>query len=206
MTYSELVQAVIDLTDRNEAAAPIQLAIAKATLKFHQADFWLRDIKEVVVTVPDISLAPRFEINVNDSLPNFRKVSYINAYDPSSVPPTVLCQFKENAPGFVKDIYGDYIRNSFYFAGDTITLRSDSALVTGATAAEFLIGYWALPKVGVLDYDSWIANLIPFGIIDEAAKEIFGSIGQADEAARRAKMFTENLQILRINDVEATGR
>lgn len=43
-------------------------------------------------------------------------------------------------------------------------------------------------------------------IVDEACGEIFGGVGDDDEAKRRRDMFVPNLQIVRINDIEATGR
>lgn len=198
MNYAELVQSIVDITDRDELVPQIQYAIAKATLKLHSADLWNRDIIEKAITL-DTSLAPRYEIYVQDSLPRFRKIAYINGYDPTTA--TVTCELSENSPVSIGDSYGRLKDRVYYLAGDVITLRSRYPALTAVQ-----VGHWALPPVDAENFRSWIAEIAPYAIIDEACVEIFGSVGDDEEAARRKKLFEENVRLIRISDIEAAGR
>ncbi len=201
MNYSELVQAVVETTERGESVPRIQLAIAKATLKFHAADFWLRDIIQTVVNSAGFdNLAPRYQISVSAQLPRFRKISYIQGYDDTNTPGMITGAYHESSPMEIKDRWGRLNYETFYLAGDTLTIFS------GFQPPAFLIGHFSFPKVGETDYNSWIADYLPHVIIDEASAEIFGSVGDADEAQRRRAMFADNLRLLRINEVEAEAR
>jgi hypothetical protein len=201
-SFSDLVAQVVDITDRGESTAMIQLAIAKATLKAHLADFWLKDVVEVKIPPGEIQ-GQRLQIFLSDKIfDGFRAVSYINGYDDVSDPsnPRVMQQFTENAPSEIYNIYGGRKINVYYLAGDIITLWA------GVVPPKFLIGFWKLPQVQAANYKSWIADIFPPIIVDEACGEVFGSVGDDDEAKRRRDMFVSNLQFVRINSVLATGR
>ena len=199
MNYAELVQAVVDITDRDELVPQIQYAIAKATLKLHLADFWLRDLVEKKITA-DVVDGLRNEIYISSQLAGFRALQYVNGWDDSVTPGSVMQQFTENPPATIRDQYGIRNWNVYYLAGDVLTLWASPV------PPKFLISWWALPKVDKTDYNSWIADIAPFAIVDEASVEIFGSVGDADEAGRRSKMFLPNLQLIRTNSIEASGR
>jgi hypothetical protein len=198
MNYAELVQAVVDITDRDELVPQIQYAISKATLKFHLADFWLRDLVEKKITA-DVVDGQRNEIYVSSSLEGFRAIQYINGWDDTVTPGAVMQQFTENSPATIRDQYGIRKWDVYYLAGDVLTLWASFV------PPKFLISYWTMPKVDKTNYNSWIADIAPFAIVDEASVEIFGSVGDADEAVRRAKMFLPNLQLVRTNSTTAVG-
>ena len=201
MEYAELVQAVIDTTERGESVPRVELAIAKATLKFHAADFWMRDLVEVLVGGTQFTnISPRFEISTSQSLPGFRKLKYLQGYDSVAGVGTTLGAYEEISPSSVLDSYGSIYYEKFYLAGDTLTIFS------GRNPAAILVGYYAYPTVSAANYNSWIGRDLPFAVIDEACAEIFGSVGDADEAQRRRAMFKDNLQLIRINEIEATAR
>ena len=213
MTFNEMVDSVGQITKRPERIAQIQLALAKATLKFHSADFFNRDIKEVKGDWTEIS-GNRFMILTSGVAPGFRKIAYLNGYDDvtDSNNPRVMQQFEETSPAQIRDEYGYMKTNVYYFAGETITCWPGSTFGTLGMPAlswqtglppKFLMGYYQSPKVSPSDYKSWIAELVPFALIDEACAEIFGSIGDADEAARRKKDFqTVNLPLVRMQDIQ----
>lgn len=200
-SLTEITDEIIGITDRGEDPAAIYRAIVRATLKAHLADFWLRDIVELNIT-PDDVIGLRMEVFLSTQLPGYRKISYINGYDDVTDPlnPTVTQEFRENGPWQTRDIYGVTKNDTYYVAGDVLTLRA-----TGVPP-KLLIGYWKQPSVAIGKYKSWIAELFHPIIVDEACGEIFGGVGDDDEAKRRRDMFVPNLQIVRINDVEATGR
>lgn len=197
MNYAELVGNVVTVTGRDELVPQIQYAIAKATLKLHSADLWNRDLVEKIVGVTS-TFAPRYMIDVRSEFPRFRKIQYLNGYDVASK--TVICELQQRSPVSIGDNYGRLVNQIYYLSGDMITIRSVIAL-TNVRA-----GYWALPPVDNANYKSWIADVAPYAIIDEASAEIFGSVGDDDEATRRRKMFPDNVALIRVSDIEAAGR
>ena len=115
----------------------IQLAIAKATLKAHLADFWLKDMVEVKVP-PGETIGQRIQIFLSDSVFNgFRAIGYINGYDDVTDPgnPRVMQEFVENAPSDIYNVYGIAKLNVYYLAGDVLTL------LAGVVPPKFLIGF-----------------------------------------------------------------
>lgn len=201
LSLAEITQQVVDLTDRGESPAFTQLAIVKATLKLHLADLWNRDVVERKVE-PDVIEGQRLQIFLSTKLPGFRKMMYLKGYDDATDPanPTIGDEYDESFPGSIRDGYGWRKNNIFYVAGDSLNIY------TTAVPPKFLCGYWATPKVSLGEYQSWIADMYPNAIIDEASAEIFGSVGDDDEAKKRRDMFVPNLQIIRMQDIEATGR
>ena len=199
-TLSDITDEIVGITDRGEDPAAIYRAIVRATLKAHLADFWLRDMVEVKI-IPEVT-GLRLDVFLSTSLPGYRKISYINGYDDDTDPenPTVMQEFRENGPWQTRDVYGVKKSNIYYVAGDVLVLWANGV------PPKLLIGYWKLPEVGPGTYKSWIAEMFHPIIVDEACGEIFGAVGDDDEAKRRRDMFVPNLQIVRINDIEATGR
>ena len=195
--FASLVDSVIEITKRGERKKQIQLAIAKATLKFHLVDFWQRDLIEKDVVVDD-SDKPIYHIDVGDKMKGFRKLAYMNAWDPTGR--AVLFEFTEISPMRPRTDYGYLKQEGYYLAGGILNIRS----VRNFT--HVLAGWYTTPSVNLNEYDSWVAKMYSPAIIDEACAEIFGSIGDNDEAARRGKMFPENLRLIRINEIEATAR
>lgn len=197
MNYAELVDNVVTVTGRDELVPQIQYAIAKATLKLHSADLWNRDLVEKIVGVVS-TFAPRYMIDVKSEFPRFRKIQYLNGYDVTSK--TVICELQQQSPISIGDNYGRLVNQIYYLSGDMITIRSVIALTN------VLAGFWALPPVDNANYKSWIADVAPYAIIDEASAEIFGAVGDAEEATRRRKMFEGNVALIRVSDIEAAGR
>jgi len=137
-------------------------------------------------------------IDVRSEFPGFRKIQYLNGYDVTSK--TVTCELQQRSPISIGDNYGRIVNQIYYLSGDMITIRSVIALTN------VLAGFWALPSVDNANYKSWIADVAPYAIIDEASAEIFGSVGDQDEATRRRKMFEGNVALIRVSDIEAAGR
>lgn len=196
MNFQEMVDSVVQITKRPERVPQIQLALAKATIKFHAADFWMQDRMEIRIAPAAID-GQRVELMISSQLPGFRKLSYLYGYDDQTDPtmPRVMNQFQEREPVDIRDGYGIRQLDVCYQAGDTITCWCS------AVPPKFLVGYYALPNVSPDKYKSWIATMLGYVIVDEACVEIFGSIGDADEAARRKRMFPENLAIVRTNSI-----
>ncbi len=218
--YAQILADVYTLTARPDLAAETILAVRKATVKAHSADFWKGDI----VIVPKYTLpAPivditqpssRFLINLADAInfPNLRKVAYIKEYiNPAgqvssavSAWDTLIANYgtsprqrnyDECSPESVIDDYGTERTNYWYQAGKQVALRTYTPILYA------VFGYWAYPNATASGYNSWIAQEYPDIIVEEAASLVFRMIGKADEAAAYAGNWRDNLHLLTMSQV-----
>jgi hypothetical protein len=214
--YAQLVADVYTLTNRPDLVAETALAIRKATLKAHNADFWVSDI----VVVPQLTLptavtdpsqaSSRYVLNLNDpaTFPRLRKVSYIKPY----ISPTGMTQvpgvsgwdsllsygagaitqknYVEVTASSVVDDYGLERTNYWYQAGKQVNLR----IYTQVLAV--VLGYWAYPDITSVAYNSWIASEYPDLIVEEAASNVFRMIGKFDEAQAYASNWQANIRTI----------
>src|SRR4051812_21167744 len=154
MTFSEMIQEVITITNRPDLVNETTLALRKATLKMHQFDFFKRDINEAVFGVAPASDGYNFSLSVSNDLPRFRALAYVRRYD---TPFTgTENYFEEVMPDTLFDEYREEFTNCFYRAGDAIHFRARE-IVTN-----FVVGWYQYPIVTpVANYVSWIADAMP---------------------------------------------
>lgn len=192
-TFAELQADVITETKRPDKTDLINLEIQKATLKFHMADFWLRDqvVGAVVTLTPLFSGVGRYQIDTTASpFTRFRKASLIRQY---VNPPTGLERnYTRIEADDIIDSYNVEKVDYWYQAGTTIYLNSYDVITQAA------VNYFRFPVITAdLNYSSWIADIYKFGIIMEAAAGVFKAIGKDDEYQRLAKEYQDNLSLLR---------
>lgn len=219
--YAELIANIITLTNRPDLIGETALALRKATMKAHQADFWKSD----VVICPQYTLpipitdpaAPssRYVIPLNDPV-NFallRKVAWIKEYiNPAGQSPNPFisgwdtligtygraqrqANYDECSPESVVDSYNMERTNYWYQAGKQVALR------TFAPIQYAVIGYYAYPNVTPVSYNSWIGNEFPDILVEEAASTVFRMIGKVDESAAYANNWPINLHTITMAQV-----
>ena len=218
--YDSLVQDVYTLTARPDLVAETAVAVRKATMKAHQADFWKSDIvinPQFTLPSPATDLtAPssRYSINLADpsSFPLLRKVAYIKQYiPPTGETPIItsgwdtllsygICNsrqtnYDECSAESVIDDYHIERTNYWYQAGKQVLLRIFEPVLYVA------IGYYAYPNVTPATYNSWIANDYPDLIVEEAAATVFRMIGKLDESAAYASNWRDNLHSITMAQV-----
>lgn len=203
-THAELIADVVIATGRPDlvATGDIDLAIRRATLKLHSMACWPMDLAETVVTFADTALRTQ-SINTLINLERFRCVKYIREYTaPVTNQATPLAKFfARQEPDAVLDDYNTERSNVWYLGGSNINLRGRAAV--GAVT----VGWFQYPvTVSAALYSSWIANIAPFCIVDEAAQMIFKSTGNLDMARAYEPTIAEHKMYLLQNFIDGEGR
>jgi hypothetical protein len=218
--YAQLISAVYTLTNRPDLVAETQLALRKATVKAHGADFWKADIAVVpkyTLPIPVVDVtqpSSRFVINLVDAtnFPNLRKVAYIKEYiNPAGQVSSSISgwdtlianygtsprqrNYDECSPESVIDDYGTERTNYWYQAGKQVSLRTYTPILYAT------LGYWAYPNATPAGYNSWIANDFPDLVVEEAASIVFRTIGKAEESAAYAGNWGTNLHQLSMSQI-----
>jgi len=195
MTFAEILEEVYLITNRRDLEAETKSAIKKATIKAHLTDFYYRDLFETGVEFTELS--HRQALDLNSMFNNFRAIHYVKRVDSST--DEVGVSFEEIDPTQTLDTYG-YLRSDvFYIAGRTCELRSSVAF------DKALVGIYVLPIVTENEYSSWIANLVPYFIIHEAARTVLRVIGYLEESNAQAREVAEQLLLLKQTGLATVG-
>ncbi len=187
MTFDELLTEVYDITGREDLTSLSKNMIKAATLKAHTSDFYSRDIYETGVQFGESSLTQSFD--PYNLITNFRAPKYIKRVNDET--DEVGKVFDVITPEEVIDSYGALKSDVYYIAGRTVEIRSAVAF------SKILLGAYVLPIVREEAYSSWIAELVPYFIIFEAASKIFKAVGQDQEAAYLKAELAEQFDLLR---------
>lgn len=205
MNFGELCQQVAVNTNRPDLLAETQQHVRKATLKFHMIDFWMRDQYERLITFSAFSSV--FAIDIPTTFERWRKFGYIRPVDTSTNTPKNKF-IKTTEPGNIFDEFSRLKTDVGYVAGNQFNVR------TADSEAAFLCSWFQYPVVDVNNYGSWIADMYPDIIIDEATGRLLHIIGQVDEGNKfvdpqKGTVYhpeTGHLHVLRINEIEPFAR
>lgn len=234
MNFSELVAAVIVETKRPDMGfistggdGTIPQKIAAATLTLHGMDFFYKDIKTAQIAFDTAAYIQTLDIR---GIARYRSCSFFRKNDPTLATyqqnPTILPPLFNNVgavnfnqsmaflelitPDDVLDSYGAERIDVFYQAGDTLFIKSSSAV------AFALFGWYAWPNAdpgtdgSYPNYDSWIAETFPFAIIYHASSSIFAQTGKQDQSRKydnpQTGLVPEQIRNLLISNVTAQGR
>lgn len=211
-THAELVSDIAIATTRPDLATSgeIDIAIRRATLKLHSMAFWPKDLAEVVLTFNDATQRNQ-SIATGVDLQRFRAVKYIRENFPIVTPPTPAYLasritnepqfFTKQEPDAILDNYGTAMNNIWYLGGSNINLRCRLPLPA------VTIGYYQYPIIQTAaTFNSWIADIYPFAIIDEAARMIFKTTGYSELAREYDNIMAEHRQYMIQNFVDGEGR
>ncbi len=195
MTFDELLEEVYEITNRRALIAETKSAVKAATLKAHATDFYSKDIFETGITFTES--AYKQSLDYITLLSNFRAFKYLRRAE--SVDDDDGQYFSIIKPEEVLDEYGTGRTDIAYVAGRVLEIRS---------SVEFqyaLLGCYVHPIVRESAYTSWVAEQHPYFIIHEAARRIFLSIGQKEEAAGQKELVAEELTLLKMTGLTDVG-
>jgi len=204
-TLGELCSDVYVLTGRPGLAAETQLAIRTAARKFHLWDFWMRDKQEKLLKYSATSNA--FTVDIPSVFANWRKFDYIRTYDQVAATPKDK-YIKAVAPSSIFDEFSRNKEDVCYVAGTNLQMKTADA------EDAFLVGWYTYPNLGVNNFSSWIADMYPELLVEEAAGRIMQAIGMVEEGNKfvdpqKGSVYhpiTGHLQVLRINELEVFAR
>lgn len=190
-----MINAVYTETNRPDLVPDTLQAVLEATLTAHTLDNFPRDILESQVVFDNSQYIQSLDSTV---IPYYRQLAYLRKWDPGynsyQLNPTILPPIMNIAgqpnpvyptqgladfriietDEYLDDYWGGERLNVAYQAGTAIQMKS-------ATAFQYArIGWYALPKLAVDQYDSWVASLYPYVIIYKAAMTIFSNTGDLD--------------------------
>lgn len=195
MTFDELVAEVYLITNRPDRTAETISAVKAATLKAHKYDFYSKDIYETGVEFTEA--AYKQSLDYISLLSNFRAFKYVkrvtDEYDEVGVPIEIV------TPEEVLDSYGCLRSDIAYVAGRVLEIRASVPF------SKLLLGCYVHPVIRTGAYTSWIAEQHPFLIIHEAARRIFISLGQLEEANGQRQLMLEELQELDTSAIHDKG-
>ena len=196
MNLTELQTEVYAITNRPDLADRTLSAIRAATLKLHQADYFYKDLKESGISFLTEDYLQ--QLDYRTVFPLWRSLSYLRRTDVNGFQDGNF--FTVKSPTNVIDDYQANEPNVCYVAGAVLQVRS-------AVPFQYaLLGYYENPNITLAGYSSWIATDHPFAIVYTAAAQIFKSIGKDQEWAAWTQQSNEQLQIIRISNIEAEGR
>lgn len=199
-TLASMVAEVYKLTTRPDLVNETALAVKAATLKAHQKDFWVRDLKEDAVQF--LTADYYQQLDYKSLFPFWRAISYARLYDPTAIPqPDETSQdFDLITPSSSFDSYSIMKDRVMYLAGTVFNFKN-----TQAPFQYILLGHYDNPNITDLGYSSWIADDYPYCIIFEAARVVFKTIAFDEQAATYKDLCAEQMQILTQNNVTAQG-
>ena len=196
MTLTELQNEVYAITNRPDLADRTLSAIRAATLKIHQADHFYKDLRESGISFLTEDYLQQFDYRT--VFPLWRALSYLRRTDVNGFQSGDF--FTVKSPTNVIDDYKANEPNVCYVAGAVLQVRS-------AVPFQYaLLGYYVNPDITLTGYSSWVALDHPYAIVYAAAAQVFKSIGKDSEWQVWTQQSNEQLQIVRISNIEAEGR
>lgn len=195
MTLTELQTEVYAITNRPDLADRTLSAIRAATLKLHQADYFYKDLKESGISFPAEDYLQQFDYRT--LFPQWRALSYLRWTDANYYQQGDL--FDIITPQSIVDDYKVNRTNVVYVAGEVVQLRSQQPIQYA------ILGCYLNPVITSTGYSSWIAIDHPFAIIYNAAAQVFKAIGKDQEWQAWTLLAQEQLQELKISNIEARG-
>ncbi len=203
MNFTELNAAVVTITNRPDLVAETSLAVRRATARMHSIDFWPKDIQEVTLSL----ITPAFLGQIDTTIlpfSRFRAMKYLREYN-------LVHSGRERymtkvEPDCLVDEYGYEIQSLWYPAGTVINWKVGYAVQAIAGITGLSVGYYQNPDVSPTTFSSWIAQIEPWCIVEDAAARVLKLTGQLDLANSIAQEAVESLMLLRQNYLEGVGR
>ena len=197
MNFEQLLQEVYDITNRPDLSAETSSAIRLATLKAHHLDFFSRDIAEKTIKFTEKQF--KQSIDLYSLACNYRAAKYFRLTDGDG--DDVIGSFIDMiTPNEILDSYGRNRVNVSYVAGRMLEIRADIDFDTA------IFGFYVNPIVTPSGkYASWVANIHPGAIINEAARVVFKMIGKSDESAAYKILVAEEYVLLKITGLSDVG-
>lgn len=184
MNFTDVVTAVTDIVKRPDKgpqiANAINTAIARASLRTE----FSQDLVEATIPIDSTVYSQTINLpSLANPLIRFRKwkyvkitgaLGYLNPVDTQNI----------FVPG------GTQQTNCYFMIGSNLTI------ITATLAASLEVGYYQHPPVlsGANEY--WLLDICPYGIINKAAGEVFGVIGDINSAKLYIAMGEDLLSIM----------
>jgi len=195
MTFTELCAEVYILTGRPDYVAGTESAVKSATLKCHQTDYYYKDMFESGIAFDTSAYVQNLDYRT--LLPRWRALKYLRKYDNSTGTPGI--ELSIILPDNVFDSYSLQKSDICYVAGSNVQINSSTQ------DQYYLLGCYLNPDITSAGYTSWIALDHPYAIIFDATATVFKLIGKDEEAAALRTLVTEQIGMIKMSNIDATG-
>lgn len=192
-SLASLLADVYVITNRPDLVSESTIAVRKATIKCHGADLFEKDLAQQIVTLSPLDTPDDFRYQIDLSASPFARVRQIHYIYEHNIPLTgTEKKFLAREADSILNDYRTELQDYYYVIGSQINMRGSKSY------SRVRVGYYQVPDTASNTYSSWIADLYPDIIIEEACAAVFKMIGKDEEAASYRKLFEENIAILRM--------
>lgn len=195
MNFTELLAEVYAITDREDLESRTKSAIKAATLKMHKLDYFPKDLYETGFDMGESAFIHSFDIY--NLFSNYRAFHYVKRVTDASDTKGKFLDIID--PVETLDEYGDSLTDVAYVAGRILNMRASVSFQYG------LLGMYILPIVTETGYSSWVADLSPYAIIYEAARNVFKSVGDMEQGNHYRELLAEEVAELKILGLQDLG-
>lgn len=197
-SLTDLINAVYGITKRPDLVVDTTLAVKSATLKAHQSGYYDKDllVTGVIFDTSDYYQSLMYRL----LLPRWRSLKFARKYSFNGSLPGLAGEFLTLiTPDNSLDSYGINKENVIYLAGESLEIRSSTAL------QYILLGCYLLPDITDAGFNSWVALEHEYFIIFDAARIVYKGIGYDEQSAAFEKLANEQFQLLVISQTVANG-
>lgn len=174
MQFSDMVERIVNRCKRPDKQDTIKDAINNAISYYTLAASFAQDLVEGTVNINATQYAQSFSIATN--FPRFRRIKYLKRTGAKEY-------LKKADPLKVFDASGCELLERWYRAGDNIVFK----IRTLSPTLEY--GYYAYPELLEDDDDThWMLDITPMMIQNRALGEVFGNIGEPQEASKHENL------------------
>lgn len=197
MTLTELITEVYGITNRPDKDTLTKSMVKAATLKMHQCDFFRKDLLETVIDFGTAAYFNSFQTSQVSSL--WRALKYIRRIDTTSGLPVGPPLAILDSPDVFMNEYQQEKMNVAYEAGLSLNIRTEAQI------QKFVLGCYLNPNVTDAGFNSWIANSHPYALIFEAAAWVLKDIGKLEEEQSYRLLGAEQMQMIKISNIQTVG-
>lgn len=195
MSYTDILNAVIENTSRPDQVSIHSRNIRQATLQLHSGNFWNKDVQLAQLDCVNPQTAQTLPLGTID---NYRRMKNLIILDSNLneipeyniLPADTETLLDENAQSRT---------NIWWQAGSAVNVRCQDPF-------RFInVYYYAAPKLGTTDvtFSSWIADLYPFAIIDLAVRMYKALTGEQETARMMDEITRLNMETLVTLDLQS---
>jgi hypothetical protein len=184
--FSSLLNDVYTHTNRPDLVNETVLAIRKATSKAHESDEFPEDMVYVTAKPSAGTNSNEYLLDVN-SMPFIRHRKVLQVINSGT-----KRAYEQVSINDLFDSYGNLKHDCWYKAG--LMYRINAALSATDTLDCIYLQY---PEVFPETYFSWIALTHPEVIVEEAAGQVFKTVGKDTEYKYYAQLSAENFMRLK---------
>lgn len=180
MNFSQVVQAVLDITKRPDKLADTERAVNASLSFFCLKEKFQQDLIEASIPISPSIYGATIPLS---TLTRFRHFKYIKT-------PGSLSYLNRLGSDKIFTPGGIMQKNCYYVAGTNLTY------ILSTLAKSLEVGYYTYPAILSGTQTHWLLDMIPQAVIDHAASKIFQLIGDDSSMKLHLAIATETYDVM----------